>query len=266
MKMFPIRWAKFLSVFFALSLFAGKKNQPSYIIEVKKKSKLFERPSSKATVIGEADEGTNLIFLEESIKGFWIKAQDSGGLVGWLPKDRTDFGDIVQSVESEAVSKNIEKREKNKNILEKSKDLENFSGVKNYRLSPFYRTFLNAKRTTLLGLRFDLKTGFLDLNGERNRSYFLSVEGALPTQFQKVSDGFSGALRFSMKAPLNEIFFYGSDYGYSFENNDFSFYHHFSVGIFGGLDLGRIDARLRAGYDFFSGSHATVEVQLGCLF
>ena len=70
----------------------------AYVLEVKKQTKLFDRPSSSGNFVGQADEGTYLIFLEQSKKGLWIKAQDSDGLSGWLPKDRTDFEDIERSV------------------------------------------------------------------------------------------------------------------------------------------------------------------------
>jgi hypothetical protein len=265
--MFPIKWASFLLIFFSLNLYARKKNQLSYIIEVKKKSKLFDRPSANGIVIGHAEEGMNLIFLEESIKGLWVKAQDSDGDVGWLPKDRTDFADIKQSLESVHSSKNIEKKEKkeiNDEILNKDQN-SNFEA--NYRLSTLYRILGNDRNfSSLLGIRFDLKTGYFGFRGARDKFYSLSLEGALPSQFHKISDGYEGAIRFSMKTPFYQKSFYGSDYGYSFQNRNSSFNHHLSLGLFGGLNLGRVDARIRTGYDFFSNSHATIEVQLGCWF
>ena len=268
MKMFPIKWASFLSIFLTLTLFARQKNQPSYVIEVKKNSKLFEKPSSKGKIVGQVDEGTNLIFLEKSIHGRWIKVQDSDGVGGWLPKDRTDFEDIEKSVESMVAAKDIEKKEEiEKSEKEQLKGLEISHSATNYRLSPFYRILSQDKNfSSLLGLRFDINTGFSGLSGERKGLRTLSLEGALPGKFNKITDGYAGALRFAMKAPFFQSFFYSPDYGYSFENRNSSFYHHFSLGLTAGLDLGRIDARMRAGYEFFSGSHATIEVQLGCWF
>ena len=261
MRMFLIKWASFLSFFLTVTLFARQVNQTSYIIEVKKNSKLFEKPSSKGKVVGQADEGTNLIFLEKSIQGRWIKVQDSDGVGGWLPKDRTDFEDIEKSLEGMASAKETEKKE------EHLKDVEISHSATSYRLAPFYRIMSQDKNfSSLLGLRFDINTGFSGLSGERKGLRTLSLEGALPDKFHKISDGYAGALRFAMKAPFFQSFFYSPDYGYSFENRNSSFYHHFSVGLSAGFDLGRIDARMRAGYEFFSGSHATIEVQLGCWF
>lgn len=260
MRMFLIKWASFLSFFLTVTLFARQVNQTSYIIEVKKNSKLFEKPSSKGKVVGQADEGTNLIFLEKSIQGRWIKVQDSAGVGGWLPKDRTDFEDIEKSVEGIVAVNDIEQEEH-------LKDVEISHSATNHRLSPFYRIIPQDKNfSSLLGIRFDINTGFLGLSGETKGLHTLSIEGALPSNFHKISDDYSGALRFAMKAPFFKSFYYSPDYGYSFENKNSSFYHHFSVGLSAGFDLGRIDARMRAGYDFFSGSHATIEVQLGCWF
>src|SRR5437763_4320342 len=71
----------------------AKENVP-YILEVTKDSALFEEPSAKTQKIGDAEKGMNLLFIEQSRKGFWLKVKDSGGSVGWIPKNRTDFAEV----------------------------------------------------------------------------------------------------------------------------------------------------------------------------
>ena len=265
MKMFRISWASSYLFFICFNLFG--KNSSSFIIEVKKDTKLFDKPSARGSVVGQADQGTYLIFLGKSKKGFWVNAQDSVGLSGWLPKDRTDYADIENALLlPKQFKENEEKIQNELKDKDSLKEMADGKGVLNYRISPFFRFY--SKPTIgpySMGLRFDLKIPSPDSLRNAEKINILSFEGGMPSDFKKISDGFSGAFRFGSRTPLFQKLFYGLDYGYAFENKS-SFYHHLSIGLSLGLDLSRFDIRTRFGYDFFSGSHATFEVQLGCWF
>jgi hypothetical protein len=261
--MFLTKWASLLIPLYSFSLFGNESKLTSYILEVKKKSNLFDKPSPRATVVGQADEGTNLIFIDESIHGRWVKIQDSEGSVGWIPKDRTDFEEIKKIVDLD-----VEPKEK---IIKEKVEVQNKPELtpaesKN-KLSSFYRIFSSKSRiSSLLGLRYDLKMGYLNLNEEKKGDQIISFEAGVPLGLNKLGDVFSGAFRVNMKAPLIRKLYYITDYGYSFQKSNTSLNHHLSLGLSAGVAMSWLDARVRGGFDFFSGSYSTIEVQLGCLF
>ncbi len=268
MKMFHIKWANLFLFFISFSLFGNQKNPSAYILEVKKTSKLFDVPSAKGSVVGEAEVGTFLIFLEESKKGLWIKAQDSDGLSGWLPKDRTDYQDIERSVLD---PKNLESAKGNAeaSLKPQSNDLEkvSFESPLNYRISPFFRIYSKPIMSRYeTGIRFDLKMPSSDLYNKSSKVHLLSFDAGFPLHTDEFSHGYSGAVRFGIKKSFLQNFFYVLDYGYSILSRHSQLLHYLSLGLSTGVDISRFDIKARFGYNLFSESNATLEVLLGWRF
>ena len=246
--------------------FAFQKSESNYIVEIKKSSKLFDAPSSKAKIIGAAEEGTYLIFLEKSMKGLWIKVQDAEGVSGWLPKNRTDYGDIESSV-SDSTSNSTKLRNNQRKNNEKDIEETNTYDDLKYRLSLFY--IINSRAESpksFSGIGFDLGLPSISFEKTKNKVNFFSIEAGMPSGFGSLSNSYMGAFRFGMKTPVFNRVFYGLDYGYLFEKRSSIFKNHFSLGLSLGLILSRFDLKARFGYDMFSRSSANVGVQLGCLF
>ncbi len=264
MKTFLTRWLSFIFFFTNFPIFANKIQDNSYILEVKKDSGIFESPSSKSKVLAQADKGTYLIFLEKSKKGLWLKVQDSGGLSGWIPSNRTDYEEI-EKLNKQGIDSFLE----NEKVTKDNDEIKNnfYDKERNYRLSPLYRkASYSVESQSLLGLRFDWKLPSGPFLGEPRKSYLISVEAVTPYDLQKISMEFGGAIRLGMQIPFYKWLFYVPDYGYSFEKHKGQLHHHFAIGLSGGVDMGRLDLRARIGYNFFSQSYASMEVQLGCWF
>jgi hypothetical protein len=268
MKMFRIKWANLFLFFICFNLFGNQKNTSAYILEVKKASKLYDVPSAKGVVVGEADVGTFLIFLEESKKGLWIKVQDSDGLSGWLPKDRTDYEDIERSVLDSQNSESV-KGNSRESLKQNSNDREKtyFESPSNYRISPFFRIYSKAIMGRYeAGIRFDLKMPSADLSTKSSKVNLLSFDAGIPFNSKESSYGYSGAIRFGMKKFFLQNFFYLFDYGYSVLSSNSQLHHHLSLGLSTGVDVYPFDIKTRLGFNIFSGSNATLEVQIGCRF
>lgn len=264
MKTFLTKWVSFLFFFINLNLFAKKASENSYILEVKKESSIFQTPSARSKIIAKADQGTYLIFLETSKRGLWVKVQDSDGQSGWIPKNRTDFEEIENRNKHEADS--FKPEEKNKKEESELRS-EFFETNRNYRLSSFYRKSVYSPESRFhLGLRFDWKLPTDSFRSDRGNGYIVSAEVSTQQDFQHLSKEFGGAVRLGRQVSFLNWLFYVPDYGYSFEKTNGSLNHHFSLGLSAGVDIGRLDLRTRFGYNFFSKSYASVEVQLGCWF
>ncbi len=259
MKMF--HFAKLLVFILSLRIVSAT----PYILEVTKKSNLFERPSAKSQVLAEAEEGVMLLLVDISKQGRWLKIKDAEGTEGWIPVNRTDYGQIHKArevIEDMAIEdKNIEK-EYRKRALE----AEKISKLRKWkiRLAPIYRIIdKKLPNTPSYGGRFDWVYGMTPI---RNESSFalnrLGFSATVPT----VGHGYSGTLQYSSVMPVWGPLFYAPEIAYSFDKVAHANRHHLSLSVGAGVQFNIFDLGIKVGYDFFSNSRAHGEVQIGCTF
>lgn len=250
-----------------------------YLLEVKKDTPLFSRPSIKSQKLAEAEEGTLLLYVEKSKKNIWVKLRDSDGLEGWMPIERTDYKEVDEARSSIQQIQNISNQSKGiKEEPQKTKEemMEEALRARSekpfmpkLRVAPIMRWLSDSEpASSRLGLRVDYNLGQTSLNGNGalNPAWF-SAEATFPSPFKAHQNSdFSAALRYVWRAPLWGPLVYGPDLGYSVDNVGSNYRHHFSLGLATGVALGPVDLMLRGAYDFFARSRASVEVQLGVSF
>lgn len=253
-------FARIFLFFFSLSFLKAS----PYILEVTKKSIIFERPSGKSGRLAEADEGTMLLLVELSKQGRWLKVKDAEGTMGWVPRDRTDY-DLVnkarQAVEDIEIEDNKAEKEYMAQVREFSKQMN--SRKWKLRVAPLFR-LINQElpETPSLGARVDLVYGSTPIrDGRKVALTRLGLSGSVPQK----GAGYTGAFHYSWTMPAWGAFYYGPDVAYSFDKVS-SLRHHLALSVAGGIQLGIFDLALKVGYDFFANSRAHGEVQLGCTF
>jgi hypothetical protein len=264
--------------FLFLSLFSSAKDLP-FLIEVKKDTPLFLRPSIGSEKLVEAEAGTMLLFVEKSKKGIWVKLSDADGTSGWMPTDRTDYQEVkqaqvsmeqIQSISQREVpeAKQKTKEEMMEEALRAREAQEQNSFNPNLRIAPLMKWLSDSEPTsTRIGLRVDYNLGSTSLGPQQILGpAWAAVEASFPAPQVKGESDFSAALRYVWKAPLWGPLVYGPDIGYSIDKVRSEYRHHMSLGLATALVLGPVDLMLRGSYDLFSQSRLGVEVQLGVSF
>jgi len=250
-----------------------------YLLEVKKDTPLFSRPSIKSKKLAEAEEGTLLLYVEKSKKSIWVKLRDPDGLEGWMPIERTDYKEVedarssiqqIQNISNQAAQEKAEQQKTKEELMEEALLARNEKPfMPKLRIAPITRWLSDSEpASTRIGLRVDYNLGQTSLsgNGALNPAW-LAAEATLPSPFiSHSSSDFSAALRYVWRAPLWGPLVYGPDLGYSVDNVGSSYRHHFSFGLAGGVAIGPVDLMVRGAYDFFARSRAMVELQLGVSF
>ncbi len=279
----------FTSFFLLFTSFAYAQKIP-YLLEVKKETPFFLRPSLKSEKLAEAEVGTLLMFVEKSKRGIWVKLRDADGLEGWMPLDRTDFLEVDAARESLERVTRISQKPENVNNKEsfvgegqKSRDelIEEIQQQQQQaraqqqqpstlRLSPFARWLSKAEPAarSRLGIRFDYALGPVTLSGANRKGMTsIAVEASLPRPQQNArSEDYSAALRYVGRAPFWGPFVYGPDLGYSVDKVKNEYRHHLSVGLAAGVVRGPFDIHLRGAFDFFAQSQASFDIQIGVSF
>jgi len=258
----------------------------AYILEVKKETPLFKRPSMKSEKIAVAEAGTNLLYIEKSQKGIWVKLRDSDGVEGWMPVSRTDYNEVaseksttdkineiakLEKEEAQKESKNPDEREKSKEEMMKDiMDQRKKQLDPGFRIAPLMR-WTNKKEpaTTRIGIRADLNLVKIALTGNgRFGQAWAAAEGTVPAPqgSHRESSDYTFAARYVLRAPLYGPLVYGPDIGYAADNVKNDFRSHLSLGLASAVLVGPFDFGLRGGYDFFNNSRYSIEVQLGASF
>ena len=114
MKTWLITRERSLFLFFSVVLLSGeiKAREFPYILEIQKNTPLYDRPSLNGKKVATAEEGTNLLFIEKSKKGLWVKLKDGDGLEGWMPIQGTDLTEVLNATSSRDRMQEISKQEK----------------------------------------------------------------------------------------------------------------------------------------------------------
>lgn len=250
-----------------------------YLLEVKKDTPLFSKPSTSSSRLAEAEEGTLLLYRGRSKRRIWVKLSDSEGLEGWMPMDRTDYKEVesarvsldeIQKISSSEGRLKSERQKTKEEMMEEILQSKNEKPFDPFlRIAPLTRWLSDSEPTSSrIGFRIDYNLGKTSLsgNGALSPAWF-SGEATFPSPFVSHSGSdFTGALRYVWRAPLWGPFVYGPDLGYSVDSVASQYRHHFSLGMAAAVVLGPIDLMLRTGYDFFSRSRAMIEVQVGVSF
>ena len=272
---------KGLILFFTFLQFLQAKDI-SYLLEVKKDTPLFKRPSTKSPKVADAEEGTLLLFVEKSTKGIWVKLRDSDGLEGWMPTNRTDYSEVNAARETndqiqqisrlDKSERNIDKKQATKEEMmeeimrQKREQVEAFNP--RFRIAPLMRWSSDSEpASTRMGVRGDYNLGNLALSGQdRVGQAWGVVEATFPAPQVSSKSDFTLAARYATRAPIYGPLFYGVDFGYAVDNVKSQYRHHFSTGLSGGFQIGPFDLMTRAAYDFFCRSRYYIELQLGVAF
>ena len=267
MKTFLFANLRLVSFFYLIRLIGAK--EPAYLVEVTKSTSLLERPSARSEKLADAEAGTTLLYLGKSRMGTWVKLQDSDGLKGWVPTDRTDYSEIknqsdqfnkIQEINEESAVADHPSPSKEEMMDEILQYKHNESKtIRKFRIAPLMRwTSESEPASTRLGLRGDYALTPLA---------WASAEISFPSPHIKShSSDISAALRYVMKTKLWGPSYYGPDFGYSLDKLEDGMRHHFAFGLTGGVVVGPIDFALRVGYDAFAHSRTSAEIQLGVSF
>ncbi|MEZ4814534.1 MAG: SH3 domain-containing protein [Bdellovibrionota bacterium] len=268
----------FIKCAFFLNILCLSAKEVPYLLEVKKDTPLFVRPSIKSKQLAQAEEGTVLLYLEKSKRSIWVKLRSADGLVGWMPISRTDYKEVESARSSIEEIRRISRLtkevpdKKNKSREEMISELSKAQGSESFRpflrIAPLQKWTSDAEpASSRMGLRVDYNLGLHALGrASAVDPAWASVEASLPSPFSSHSSDFSAAARYVWRAPLWGPFVYGPDMGYSIDKVRSDYRHHFSLGLASGLFVGPFDLTLRGAYDFFAQSRASVELQLGVSF
>lgn len=243
-----------------------------YILEVTKLAGLYEGPSTKTKKIADADQGTFLLFVEQSKRGIWVKVKDSEGTMAWIPKGLTDFAQVEDArIGMDIVAKESkvakEEREVPKEVPTADETTE-AALPKKYRVASLYRLASKSSPSReRLGIRVDLSVRQMPMSdAKRVGQTAIAFEATFPSPRIEHEQDISGAIRFAGRTTVWGPFFYGPDFGYAVDKLERNYRHHLSLGLLGGATLGPLDFSARIGYDFFCRARAVIEIQMGFSF